>query len=105
MGGQEPQGLLLIVRRHPGTVAELHAYPVGRGPLRAAEDVVPAGAGDGKPGRELHQDDAELGGLAQRLEGGQEPVPGLVGYRGVDVLEVHPVLAGLGRRLTQVGGQ
>ena len=41
----------------------------------------------------------------QRLERGQEPLPGLVGHGRVDVLEVDPALARRARRLAQVGRQ
>jgi hypothetical protein len=103
--GQEPQRLLLVFLGHPGVVAELHADPPRRGPLRAGEDVVLVRARDREPGRELEQDRAELARLAQRLERREEPVPGLAGHLRVDVLEVDAVLARLARGLPQVGGQ
>ena len=105
VGGQEVQGLRLVVRRHPGRVAELHADPPGRGLLGAGHDVVLAAAADGEPERELQQDRAQLPGLVQRLQRGQEPLPRLVGDRGVEVLQVDPLLAGLLRRRAQIGRQ
>ena len=103
--GQEVQGLPLVLLAHPGVVAELHAHPARRGPLRAGQDVLLVSPRDREPGRVLEQERAELARAAQRLERGQEPLPGLVGHLRVDVLEVDPLLAGLGRGLAQVGGQ
>src|ERR1019366_5587111 len=85
--------------------AEFHACPPWRDPLSAGQDVLLARAGDGKPGRELQQDRAELAGLAQRLQRCQQPVPRLTGPRRVDVFQAHPVLAGLLRSRAQVSGQ
>ncbi len=103
--GQELEGLLLVLLRHPGAVAELHADLAGRRPLGAAEDVLLAGAADREPGRELQQDRAEPARLPQRLQRRQEPLPRLVHRLRVDVLEVDPVLARLARRLAQVDWQ
>src|SRR5580704_10181732 len=105
VGGEEIQGLGLVVRRHPGGIAELHAHPPRCGLLGAGHDVLLAAAADGEPERELQQDGAQLPGLAQRLQRGQEPLPRLVGDRGVEVLQVDPLLARLVRRRAQVGGQ
>lgn len=82
---QEAQGLFLVVTGHPGVVAELHAHPVRRRPLRAGHDVLLMTPGEGKPRRELQEDRAQLSGEAQRLRRGQEPLPGLIGHRRVDV--------------------
>ena len=58
---------------------------------------------DREPRRELEQDRAQLARGPQRLERGQEPVPGRLRHRRVHVLQVHPVLPGRTRRLAQVG--
>ena len=105
--GQELQRLLAVVLAHPGLVAELDADLARRDPLGDEEDVLLAGAPDHEPLRELEQDRAEPPGLPQRLQRGQETLPGLVGDRGVDVLEVDVGLAAgrLLHRRPQVLGQ
>ena len=63
---------------HPGVVAELHAHPPRRGPLRARHDVLLVRPRDREPRRELEQDRAELARAraAAQARRGTAPTPG-----------------------------
>ncbi len=82
---EEPEGLPLVVLRHPGVVAELDADRDRSAPALAFEQVLLVPTSDWEPLRELEEQPAQLPRVEQRCQGRQEPFPHRLHESGVGV--------------------